>query len=55
MKNWKTTIGGLSAGLSAVAGGLKLIAAGDYLNGALAVSTGVGIVFALYHAQDKGA
>lgn len=55
MKNWRTTAGGLSAGLSAIAGGIKLIAAGDYINGALALSAGASVIYALFHAQDKGA
>lgn len=53
MKNWKTTLGGISAGLSSVAAGAKLIAAGDTINGVLAVSAGLGIIFALFNAADK--
>lgn len=53
MKNWKTTAGGLAGGIASIAAGVKLILDGQADTGMAAVVTGVSIIFALWHAQDK--
>jgi X-X-X-Leu-X-X-Gly heptad repeat protein len=52
MKNLKTTIGGFAAGVAAVAAGIKQLADGDVAGGATSIVTGLGLVWALWHAQD---
>jgi hypothetical protein len=53
MKNWKTTTGGLAGGIASIAAGVKLLLDGQTEAGTAAIVTGAGIIFALWHAQDK--
>lgn len=52
MKNWKTTVGGLAAGIASIAGGVSLIIAGEYEKGVIAVVGGAAMIWTGFHAKD---
>jgi hypothetical protein len=53
MKNWKTTLGGLVSGLSAVLVGIELVRQGDMEKGLPAIVGGLGLIYKGWYGADK--